>query len=654
MVIGLAWALDELVRRARESPVVTGRTQSRVLTALVVFAVAAASLPALTGRIAPARGFVGIPDYWSEAATWLGEEQDEGVALLVPGSSFGQYAWGQPRDEPLQVLGDARWAVRNAVPLTPPGNIRMLDAVEARLSEGRGSAGLTAYLSRSGVSHVVVRNDLERSGDIVDPVLVHQAIDGSPGLERVATFGPSVGGEAHLEEDGRRVVINGGWQNSYPAIEVYEVPGSAFARSTDEPTVAVGGPEDLLDLADMSLLDPGPALLAGDADAAALSGGAPLVLTDGMRAVERHFGRLHDNTSETLVRGQKPRLLASVRDYLLEDADRWSTHAAYVGIEGVNASSSGSDPSASGGAQGGAMPFAAIDGHAQTSWESGLGSGAHWWQVDFDSSLTPGEVAVTAGPGADQEVVLRMDDWVSEPIEIAAERTVRVPVETAGSWLRIEDVSQRTGTRMSLAEVSLPALDPIRLLVLPRLPEGAGAPDAVVLRAVESHRTGCATIDDAVRCVPGRSVASEEPLGFSRELSLPVEVDYPASLTVRARPGPALDALLLQKRLFGIRASSLANPDSSGRSPRGRRRRPRDHVDSGCGGPTTHARDELVGASHYRRDRGLGRGGHRRPAPGLAAAPLASRSTHGRAGAGRDSAIRAHPHQPAGGLSRGR
>ena len=95
--------------------------------------------------------------------------------------SFGSYVWGEPRDEPLQWLAQSRWGVRNAIPLAPPGNIRMLDAIEERLNEGRPSSGLAGYLRRAGVRYVVVRNDLRPSGDVPDPTLVHHALNGVPG-----------------------------------------------------------------------------------------------------------------------------------------------------------------------------------------------------------------------------------------------------------------------------------------------------------------------------------------------------------------------------------------------------------------------------------------------------------------------------------------
>ena len=80
--------------------------------------------------------------------------------------------------------------------------------------------------------------------------------------------------------------------------------------------------------------------------------------------------------------------------------------------------------------------------------------------------------------------------------------------------------------------------------------------------AVEDARTGCADVDGAFRCVPGREVAAEEPFGFRRAFELAEADDYGADLRVRPRPGDPLNRLLLESQPIGISASSQANPDS--------------------------------------------------------------------------------------------
>ena len=136
---------------------------------LALIAVVGSSQPAWTGRLAPGEAFAAVPAYWQEAAAWVGQDPDT-QSLLLPASSFGSYIWGRPQDEPIQPLADAPWAVRNAIPLAPVGNIRSLDAIEERLYRGAGSEGLTDYFRRMGVRYLVVRNDLERGADIADPV----------------------------------------------------------------------------------------------------------------------------------------------------------------------------------------------------------------------------------------------------------------------------------------------------------------------------------------------------------------------------------------------------------------------------------------------------------------------------------------------------
>ncbi len=577
LVIGLALLVDGWMSRIRSPR--TGRpaaadplnrVTSGVLVATSIAAVLSGALPAAAGRLAPADGFLDIPGYWPDAAAWLAERQgtggaaNHGTALLVPGSAFGRYVWGFPRDEPMQWLAAEPWAVRNAVPLAPPGNIRMLDAVEERLAQGRGSPGLAAYLRRAGVSHVVVRNDLQRTAYLPDPVLVHQALEDSPGISRVAAFGPEVGGEAVLDRPDGRVVVNGGWQTRSPALEIYHVWGqTGVAVSTTDVPVVVGGPEDLLDLADLGVLAQEPTQLAVDVEQTP----AParrLILTDGLRAAERQFGRVHDGTSATRTPGDMRRLANPTRDYLLGEDDRWSTKATLEGASALSASSSMSDADAAGTVQRGQHPFAAVDGHPETAWvASPDASEPPWWEVDFGGPRSVRAVWLRAGADDGAQVVrLRTQHVLTDPVELPAGGTRRVLVDEQNTgWLRVEDASGRAGQRLALAEVEVPDLRVRRPLVLPETPSAWGNPAAVVLRAQRDDRTGCAEVDRAVRCVETREVAPEEPFDLGRRFSIVQGEEFEADLRAQLRPGEDADRLLTAGLPIGVTGSSRGARD---------------------------------------------------------------------------------------------
>ena len=154
---------------------------------------------------------------------------------------------------------------------------------------------------------------------------------------------------------------------------------------------------------------------------------------------------------------------------------------------------------------------------------------------------------------------------MTTPIDVAAGTTRSVSLADEGtSWVRVEDASSRRGRSFSLAEVSVPGVTMTRSLRLPVVPDAWGAPDAVVLRAVDDARTGCAEIDASVRCVAANAIAGEEPAGFARIVTTPAEQTYTASLRVRARPGDDLLAELLRDQPIGLSASSTGNPDARG------------------------------------------------------------------------------------------
>ena len=134
LVLGLAFSWTTLwsgpghagtTRRAASEP---GQLPAR-WWASCVLAVLGAALPAAAGPDHPGRRVRG-------RARLLGGGRGlarrgagrPGTALLVPGLLLRHVRLGLAADEPFQSLAGKPWAIRNAVPLAPAGNIRMLDA----------------------------------------------------------------------------------------------------------------------------------------------------------------------------------------------------------------------------------------------------------------------------------------------------------------------------------------------------------------------------------------------------------------------------------------------------------------------------------------------------------------------------------------------
>lgn len=572
LVIGLGLVVDRVLSRpdvlegASEPATRGARANGVALLGLVMVAVAGASLPAFTGKLEPSGPVIGVPGYWKQAADFLTRQRGSGVALLAPGSDFGNYVWGSPRDEPLQYLTASRWAVRNAIPLAPSGNIRMLDGIEKRFAEGRGSAGFASYLRRNDIGFLVVRNDLRPSTDVPEPVLVHEAIEESPGLERVARFGPDVGGGAHLRSKGERTVVNSGWQAVYPAIEIFRVSGTGPATAGAAPTVVVGGPEDLLDLSDLGVVGSEPTVLASDAQASAVAKPplVPYVLTDGLQRRERNFGRIHDGYSATLAPHDTLRLRNPRMDYLEPGQRRWQTVAHIDGAKSVTASSSGSDADAAGGARPGELPAAAVDGSKKTQWVSNPGaSGRPWWRLDLTSPVRDRHIFVTGGDKAPEDQVFRVrtNNGVSTATSAGPRQTAEV-VLPAGrtTWVQVElEGSDRRS--LALAEVSLPGVHVRRRLALPAVPREWGDPAAVVLRSNLDARRGCVGVDGDVRCAENKAHSDEESVRTVRTFELGSAGRYLPSLRVRPRGGPSLDSLITRDQPVSVFASSRGTWD---------------------------------------------------------------------------------------------
>lgn len=567
LVVGLAWTLERLLRARVRG---LGRLDRGVAVGVVLVAVTVAASPALVTRLAPGGAFLDVPDYWRETAGWLERNAAPGTALLVPGSAFGDYVWGDPHDEPMQALARSSWAVRNQIPLTPPGNIRLLDRIERAFAEGEGSRALTQSLRRAGVRWLVVRGDLEPSSDVPDPAVVRQALADSPGLVPVRGFGPDVGGEPFLYDGDTRVVVNGGRQATQPAVEVWQVSLPRAAQTTTaRPVVVAGGPEDLLDLEGLGVLGDAATVLAPDVPDGELTGvltDAPVVLTDGLRERERNFARIHDGYGPVTTAGDERRTGNPRSDYLATGQAEWQTTTTLLGAAEVGASSSASDATATTGSDRGRLPYAAVDGDPATQWSGDPADpGADRWRLGLTRVRDLGEVTLTGGAAAadTQEVRVVTTRGRSEPVALGPGEQVTVEVDGPTDALEVVQVGPGR-VPLALAEVEVPGVEVQRRLDLPRLPRAWGAPDAVVLRADLDPRRGCTEVGGAVPCTAGAVRDSEEAAGMARRFVVADGASYAVDLRVRPRPGPGLAELLSESRLLGVGSSSAGVPDVRG------------------------------------------------------------------------------------------
>ncbi|MDG3015775.1 alpha-(1-_3)-arabinofuranosyltransferase [Speluncibacter jeojiensis] len=539
------------------------------VTGLLMVAAVLATSVAWTGDLAPAGAYRAIPDYWKQAAGWLSEHargtspDGSGAerALVVPGAPFASQVWGMTRDEPLQPLATTPWAVRDAIPLTPPGAIRALDSVQQLLAAGTPSTGLATTLLGQGIDYLVVRNDLDPDNSrSARPIVVHNAIDGSPGLTKVAQFGDEIGaGEV------KGLVADEGLRPKYPAIEIYRVGAAGrqvagpYAVNLDSVPVVQGGPEVLQRLAERTGADHvgGPAVLAADLTGpAAADIGRSAIVTDTPTDREVDFGRVDGHSSAIRAPGDPRRTYNRAPDYPVPGAalveGRWDGAR-------VTVSSSAADATQLGAVSPGSSAAAAFDGNPATSWLSnGLQTAiGQWLKIDLDTPLTEGVLDLTTSAAALGTPVSLLE--VSTNNGSATVRVSKpgekVSVALPGGstdWIKITAIGTENGTagvQFGLSELTVrhdEQVVPIdHRVVLPPVPDGLTVRGWSLGQEFPGS-PGCVNGPRMVQCSTALALGPETLSGFQRTLSVPAATAVVPRLYLRPRPGPALDALLAQ------------------------------------------------------------------------------------------------------------
>ncbi len=492
-------------------------------------------LTALSHGLAGPGDFKEVPRYWRDAASWLNARAGHQGVLALPGTPFGEYLWGRPMDDIMQPLLDARWGVRQLVPVGSPGYTRVLDAIDRQTRTGRPSPGLATFLGRMGVRYVLLRNDLRREtlrGAV--PSRLHQALDGSPGLRRAAAFGGPVGGD--LVDDAVSAV-----DQPRPALEVYEVasPGIVTLAGASRPVRVFGGPESLLTMADDGALPRGPVLMNDDASDLR---GTPVV-TDSPRLSRRAYGELHQSSPTlSVAQGAQDGYATDVLD---TGWDRYTTHVTYGGgVRDVTASSSlGGDNVIPQAREPGSVPFAALDGDPATAWRTGGWNGplGQWLRVDFDGPREVGSLSaafVGSGPPVARVAVETERGAVEQAV---SGRSLRVP-DGPTRWLRLRITGLAFPavapalTSAGVSELSIGGVEPTRSFTLPA-PAGAAA---YVMGRAPDAASACMKGSLRWVCSPSLLAGDEEGSGFDRTF-----------VSAASRPAPLTGtAVLTDQRLI--------------------------------------------------------------------------------------------------------
>ncbi|HEX4218855.1 MAG TPA: alpha-(1-_3)-arabinofuranosyltransferase family protein, partial [Acidimicrobiales bacterium] len=398
VVLGLIHTLEQFsgalrkLRWPRVDPLMSGLM---VATTLIVAVTAA---PLFTGKIYPGGSFTAIPSYWYQATNWINDHGAMSNTLVVPGTAFARFNWGNTLDQPFEPLADVPWANRNEVPLSSIGNTQFLDAIDNVLASGQPVPGLADYLARAGVRYLVVENDLNAAESVSpSPVSVRSVLANEAGINRVARFGPTVH-QANAGLGAEHVYDPHGQTRGIQSLEVYRVgpTSSGDALVTTYPASSgirlSGGAQGLLPLAGSGQLDHQAVALTGDPLAPMFPTTTPVV-ADSQQLRDTALTNLYNQVSYLLAPGQPaPNGGGKPSQWIVVPGTSHETVSVLHGAATVSASSYGPVFEDVPGDQP-LSPFLEDSGGA--SWEAQPNDPRPWIEIRFDHAVPLHAITLT-------------------------------------------------------------------------------------------------------------------------------------------------------------------------------------------------------------------------------------------------------------------
>ncbi len=556
LMLGFAHLLSWAAAAVSSAPRVRVRRPAQIAAmAMAVVAVGGALAPLWTGRFVPRGSFSAIPNEWNEVVRFLDQQGGTGRALVVPTSAFAEYEWGRPIDEPLQFLGDSRWASRSLIPLGGSESVALLDSIEDVLERGSTVSGLPETLRRSGISYLVVRNDLDwRASGSPRPSMVRQSLFSS-GFSPIQGFGEQVefvDDPMQLVDQGVRAV-----ESKLPPLEVWSSTRQAQAVSTYTAASSVyvaGGSDAVLPLATRSLINGRVVRSLDEAPADGLNSAA-VIVTDAQRREAVEFGLVRNHQSYTLAQDEVPPDTDEFRRFGSQ-TNRWDTVAEQHGVVSVTSSSYGSWllelPEVA--------PSAAFDGNPETAWVAAdYDDDKRWLEMEFAEPTEVGSLAVTPlvdGPWRPVIGAITVSNEAGDTArttldETETAQTLDVPpgpatrlrltleltrgptgVVRPGPGLREVTIGQSAAGSLKAGSADVDVLDTSRPLRVPALDEGADP-------------AGLAFAFDRSVVSPSNRLRRDGEDHLDRIFTTPDDASYIASFTALAQPNDAIRTLWL-------------------------------------------------------------------------------------------------------------
>ena len=244
-----------------------------------------------------------VPDHWEAAADRLEADDDGTRVLVVPGSDFAAYRWGNTVDPVLPGLMDRPSVQRETVPNGSPASANLLNAFDLRLQEDTASPAALApiaRLMRAGDLLVVSDWQYERNS-LPQPRRLWELITGADGLGEPTGF--------RSDEERRSSERDG--PPDLAVVPVEDVAPIVSTQSGRHPLLVAGDGAGLVDAAEAGLID-GSELVRYSAtldDAAvdqALADGAVLLVTDTNRKRGERWNTLRHNRGHTEAPDEAP------------------------------------------------------------------------------------------------------------------------------------------------------------------------------------------------------------------------------------------------------------------------------------------------------------------------------------------------------------